>query len=91
LIQASIHVRKHTFSTRLFEVKFEEVCHVKKPRKVDILVVFTFKNGLLAVALVHMLLGIIEPWSPNAASVRVQRKMQEAELYDEHQRARESA
>jgi hypothetical protein len=64
---------------------------MKKPRKVDIPVVFALKNGLLAITLVHMLLGIIESWSPNAASVRIQRKMQEAELYDEHQRAREPA
>jgi hypothetical protein len=84
-------VGKHSFSTRLFEVKLEEVGHMKKPRKVDILVLFTLKNGLLAIALVRMLLGIIEPWGPSAAGVRIQRKMQEAELYDEHQRAREPA
>jgi hypothetical protein len=83
-------VGKHAFSTRLFEVKFEEVCYVKKPRKIDILVVFTYENGLLAIALVHVLLGIIEPWSPNVTGKRIQRKMQEAELYDEHQRAWES-
>lgn len=69
-------------------MKLEEVCHVEKPRKVDVLIIFALKNGLLAIALIHMLLGIIEPWSPNAASVRIQRKVQEAELYDEHQRAR---
>lgn len=79
---------KHAFSTRLFEVKLEEVCHVKKPRKVDILVVFAPKNGLLAITLVHLLLGLIEPWSPNSADKRIQRKIQEAELYDKNQRAR---
>lgn len=82
---------KHAFSTRLFEVKLEEVCHMKKPRKVDILIVFTIKNGLLAIALVNVLLGIIKPWSPNMAGERVQRKVQEAKLYDEHQRAWVSA
>ena len=82
---------KHAFSTRLFKVKLEEVCHMKKPRKVDIPVVFALKNGLLAIALVHMLLGIVEPWSPNATGKWIQGKMQEAELYDKHQRAREPA
>jgi len=86
LTQVAIHVGKHAFSTRLFEVKFEEVSYVEKPREVDVLVVLAFENGLFAVALVHMLLGIIEPRRPSVGRKGIQRKMQEAKLYDEYQR-----